>query len=70
MYLVSLAKQRVRVLGRTFDFEQGEAIHTEDSHKYTVPGFRALAREAGFKPSAVWTDRDNLFSLHWLEAPA
>jgi dimethylhistidine N-methyltransferase len=69
MYLVSLARQRVRVLGRTFEFEQGEAIHTEDSHKYTVSGFRSLAREAGFEPTAVWTDADNLFSLHWLEAP-
>jgi dimethylhistidine N-methyltransferase len=68
MYLVSLKKQRVRVLGRSFDFEEGEAIHTEDSHKYTIHSFRTLAREAGFEPTAVWTDPDNLFSLHWLEA--
>ncbi len=68
MYLMSLKKQRVRVLGRNFDFAMGEAIHTEDSHKYTLEGFRGMACEAGFEPTAVWTDPDNLFSLHWLEA--
>jgi len=68
MYLVSLARQRVRMAGRTFAFDEGEAIHTEDSHKYTVRLFRQLATEAGFTPSAVWTDPDGLFSLHWLQA--
>ena len=47
----------------------GEAIHTEDSHKYTVRQFRQLATEAGFEPRAVWVDPDALFSVHWLEAP-
>jgi dimethylhistidine N-methyltransferase len=69
MYLVSLERQRVRVGERTFGFEQGEAIYTEDSHKYTVRQFRQLAVEAGFEPRAVWVDDDALFSVHWLEAP-
>jgi uncharacterized SAM-dependent methyltransferase len=68
MNLVSLKAQRVRVCGRTITFAEGEAIHTEWSHKYTVEDFRALAGEAGFAPGAVWCDADRLFSLHWLEA--
>jgi dimethylhistidine N-methyltransferase len=69
MYLISLKRQRARAAGRSFAFEEGEAIHTEDSHKYTVRQFRALAAEAGFVPRAVWVDAGALFSLHWLEAP-
>ena len=51
-------------------FAQGERIHTEDSYKYSVEGFRALARAAGFRPTAVWTDKDQLFSIHYLETAA
>jgi len=69
MYLVSTAAQLVRVCGRPVAFAEGEAIHTEWSHKYTVEDFRALAAQAGFIPRAVWCDPDRLFSLHWLEAP-
>jgi len=68
MHLVSLARQRVRLLGHDILFAEGETTHTEDSHKYTLDGFRALATEAGFKPRAAWTDPDRLFSIHWLEA--
>jgi dimethylhistidine N-methyltransferase len=70
MYLMSLARQRVRMDGYAFSFEEGEAIYTEDSHKYTVRQFRQLAVEAGFTPRAVWLDEAKLFSVHWLEAPA
>jgi dimethylhistidine N-methyltransferase len=68
MYLVSTAAQRVRICGRTISFAEGETIHTEWSHKYSVDDFRALASESGFRPRAVWCDTDRLFSLHWLEA--
>ena len=44
MYLVSLARQTVHVLGRSFTFAEGERIHTENSHKYTLAEFQALAR--------------------------
>jgi dimethylhistidine N-methyltransferase len=67
MYLVSLKRQRVTFAGRTFDFAAGEAVHTEDSHKYTIESFRELAVRAGFSPRAVWTDPDRLFAVHWLE---
>jgi dimethylhistidine N-methyltransferase len=68
MYLVSLAAQRVHIGGETIAFAAGEAIHTEDSHKYTLDGFKALAAEAGYVPRKVWTDKAALFSVQWLEA--
>jgi len=68
MYLVSLKRQSVNMMGRRFDFTAGEAVHTEDSHKYTIESFREMAARAGFRPRAVWTDPERLFSLHWLES--
>ena len=70
MHLVSLCDQQVKVAGRRFSFAEGDSLHTENSHKFTVDGLRALAVEAGFKPGKVWTDPDRLFSLHWLQAPS
>jgi dimethylhistidine N-methyltransferase len=68
MHLMSMEDQKVSVAGECVGFAEGETIHTENSHKYTVEGFRALATEAGFAPKQVWTDPDRLFSMHWLEA--
>ena len=62
MHLYSTADQAVRVNGETFQFREGESIHTENSHKYSVDEFRAMAREAGFEPAQVWTDDAALFS--------
>ena len=69
MHLVSRCRQHVTLDGRSFEIQEGETLHTEHSHKFTVDGLRALARRAGFRPGAVWIDERQLFSLHWLEAP-
>ena len=66
MYLVSLAEQTVHVPDRAFAFAEGERIHTENSHKYTVDEFRLLASASGWRPVKAWTDPDQLFSLHLL----
>ncbi|MDV2984629.1 UNVERIFIED_CONTAM: L-histidine N(alpha)-methyltransferase [Methylobacteriaceae bacterium AG10] len=66
MHLVSRRAQTVRVAGRNFGFAAGETIHTENSYKYTLDGFRALAARAGWSPVEAWTDRDGLFSVHAL----
>ena len=68
MYLVSLKRQSVLVEGEAIHFAAGEAVHTEDSHKYTIESFREMAARAGFSPRAVWTDEQRLFSIHWLES--
>jgi dimethylhistidine N-methyltransferase len=66
MYLVGERAQQVGLIGHTFSFAKGERIHTENSHKYTVDEFQALAREAGWQPEAVWSDEQSLFSVHEL----
>ena len=68
MHLVSLARQTVRVGDRQFAFDADETIHTENSYKYSIEDFRALAVRAGYRPDEVWTDRQALFSVHLLRA--
>ena len=70
MHLVSRKRQDVQLDGRAYRFEEGETLHTENSYKFSVEGLRALAVQAGFSPGPVWTDRNSLFSVHWLQAPA
>jgi uncharacterized SAM-dependent methyltransferase len=70
MHLVSRKAQRVSLLGRSFPFAAGESIHTENSYKYTVEGFTALAQEAGWQSAAVFQDPQRLFSVHVLSAKA
>jgi dimethylhistidine N-methyltransferase len=64
-HLRSTTAQTVSVAGETVEFEEGETIHTEDSHKYTLDGFAALANKAGFQVSRVWTDDRSYFSVQY-----
>jgi dimethylhistidine N-methyltransferase len=66
MHLASHKRQRFKVCGDCIDFRAGETIHTENSYKYTVESFGALARGAGFAQTAVWTDEKRYFSVHVL----
>ncbi len=68
MHLVSRRTQQVQLAGECFSFDEGEALHTENSYKYTIDGLRALAVRAGFGIGPVWTDPQRLFSVHWLPA--
>src|SRR5919201_4822672 len=64
MHLVSRRRQKVSVAGRAIEFRPGETIHTENSYKYTLEYFTALARGAGWTPLAVWIDAGTNFSIH------
>ena len=66
MHLVSRADQSVTMAGHAFAFTEGETIHTENSYKYTIDGFRDLAGQAGWSAVTVWTDPEALFSVHAL----
>lgn len=66
MYLRSLCAQSASVAGRCFSFEAGETIHTENSHKYSLSGFRWLAARGGWEIVKSWADKNRLFSLHLL----
>jgi dimethylhistidine N-methyltransferase len=66
MHLVSRRPQTVNIGGRSFEFADGETIHTENSYKYDIERFRDLAVSTGWSHRSVWTDRDRLFSVHLL----
>jgi len=69
MHLRATKPTEINVGGHCFAFKAGESIHTENSHKFTIKGFQQIARDAGFEPSEVWTDKDQLFALHYLTLP-
>jgi len=66
MHLVSLREQNIQLDGEVYHFGKGEAIHTENSYKYTVQEFQQLARRAGWHPAAVWSDPQGWFNVHGL----
>jgi dimethylhistidine N-methyltransferase len=68
MHLISKKAQSVRVLGRNFSFRPGESIHTENSYKYSIERFAALAGGSGWKVRQSWTDAARMFSVHALVA--
>lgn len=68
MHLVSLGEQRARVGGEEFAFSVGESIWTESSYKYSLDDFARLADATGWAVERVWTDRESLFSVHYLVA--
>jgi len=69
MHLVSQCAQVVRLGNTRFSFAPHERLHTENSCKYSLEGFQALAKRAGYSPEAVWTDPRGLFSVHYLSTP-
>lgn len=66
MYLVSRRAQKLRIGEQCFEFAEGEAIHTENSYKYSVDEFVGLAAQAGFTTQRLWLDEDQWFSVHLL----
>jgi L-histidine Nalpha-methyltransferase len=68
MHLVSTKRQKVGICGEGIEFRAGETIHTENSYKYSIKSFQALAHASGWSPHKVWTD--GLFSVHALRKTA
>ncbi|MBH62272.1 MAG: L-histidine N(alpha)-methyltransferase [Alphaproteobacteria bacterium] len=68
MHLRSCLDQNLNIAGQEFHFRAGETIHTENCYKFTVPEFQSIAMDSGFRPVQVWTDKDNLFSIHLFDA--
>ena len=68
MHLISTKAQKVRVLDWSFSFRPGESIHTENSYKYNLERFTALANDSGWTRRESWTDAERMFSVHALVA--
>jgi len=71
MHLESLREQAVRIrdLGLCVRLARGERIHTEDSYKYSPREIEELARAAGLRVLACWTDEASRFALVRLARP-
>jgi len=63
MHLEARQPLTVRWPGGERRFEAGERIHTENSCKYTVEGFDALLRRAGYTHTRCWTDPRQWFAV-------
>jgi dimethylhistidine N-methyltransferase len=72
MRLFSLSKQIVDIdgTGRTYQFDRGEFIHTEWSHKYTSESFANLCKPAHLDIDASWCDEQGWFALMLLRPDA
>jgi L-histidine Nalpha-methyltransferase len=70
MYLVSARRQRVTIdrLGLAVSFDEGEAMHTEDSFKYSPDEIGRVAQHAGFDIETRWVDSGGRFSLNLLSS--
>ena len=66
MHLESLTAQTVQINGTQISFNEGETIHTENSHKYTVDEFEEIAGD-NFRRVKTWTDERDYFSVHYFE---
>ena len=69
MHLLSLKAQTVHLKGKAYAFHEGETLHTEYSHKFTIAGVQQAAQSAGLQAATVWTDPQHLFGLLWLDIP-
>lgn len=69
MHLLSLKFQIVQLNGVAYAFEQGETLHTEYSHKFTIAGVQQAANAAGLETGPIWTDPQQYFGLFWLTIP-
>jgi dimethylhistidine N-methyltransferase len=65
-----LARQALTVRWRDGQrrFAAGEGIHTENSYKWTLAGFDALLREAGWQQPRAFTDAAGWFALFTAQA--
>jgi dimethylhistidine N-methyltransferase len=69
MHLVSKEDQDVYIggaIGRSFHFEKGETIHTENSYKYDMWQIKDIARASGFTLKELFMDRKKWFCLSLL----
>ena len=62
MHLISRIAQRVLIGGYEVAFEEGESIHTENSHKYDVATLAALAAAGNFRIERRWSDSNGYFA--------
>ena len=56
MHLKAVRPTKITLDSREFSFQEGETLHTENSHKYTVERLKALIDQTPWAINHVWTD--------------
>ncbi len=56
MHLRAVKPTSFTIDGQIFDFQEGETIHTENSHKYSVDRLKDLIEQTPWRVNHVWTD--------------
>src|SRR6202171_886179 len=67
MHLVSSRDHTARIGSHTIVFTEGEAIHTESSHKYRPELFEALVERGGWRVKTAWTSDAPSFGVFLLD---
>ncbi len=67
MHLVSSRDHTARIGSHAIVFTQGEAIHTESSHKYRPESFEALVERGGWRVKTAWTSDTPSFGVFLLD---
>jgi dimethylhistidine N-methyltransferase len=69
MYVESAVAQSVEIdgLDAVVEFDRGERIHTENSHKFSMEQINALVTGADFAIEHTWFDQRHWFSLNLLK---
>ena len=65
MHLVSKTDQQVYIelINKSFNFKEGESLHTEDSYKYSLKQIQILVQDSGFELKANFQDEKKWFDL-------
>ena len=65
MYLKSLTNQHITIAksGLSLSLKKNELIHTEYSHKYTIPQIKELMQKTHFKIKQIWTDDQKYYAM-------
>ncbi|GFM29902.1 L-histidine N(alpha)-methyltransferase [Novosphingobium sp. PY1] len=63
MHLVAQRDIGFEVCGRHFTMDEGETIHTENSHKYDMRSAATLLLGGGWEPLSTWCDEDSRFMV-------
>ncbi len=66
-FLVSMKKQIVRIGSHSFDFKDGEVIHTEVSQKYDLEQIEKMGQQSGFGSVRHFMDGRGYFSVSAFE---
>ena len=65
MYLRSLSNQTVKIpkAELSISLSKDELIHTENSHKFSIPQIEAVLKESNFEKLEIWFDSRKYFAL-------